>query len=140
MTKVFLDTNIILDLLASRSPHDVSARRIFDWAEQNKLELYVSALSFCNIAYILKRLQKDTNVIKILENLATLVNITPINGIIVNEALRSSFTDFEDALQHFSALTVSNDMIIVTRNTTDFPNSVVPVMTSIDFVDFFERA
>ncbi len=139
MTKVFLDTNIILDLLASRSPYDVSARLIFDWAEQNKLELYVSALSFCNIAYILKKLQKGANIIEILENLAILVNITPVNGAIVNDALRSSFTDFEDALQHFSALIESNEMIIVTRNTADFSNSILPVMTSIDFVNFFER-
>ncbi len=137
MTKVFLDTNILLDLLASRSPYDVAARQIFDWTAQNQIEIYASALYFCNIAYILRKLQKETNISEILENLASIVHITPVNGGTVNDALRSSFKDFEDALQHFSALTVSNDVIIVTRNPTDFSSSTAKIMTSDDFIRFF---
>jgi hypothetical protein len=67
-----------------------------------------------------------------------MLTITPINAVIVNKALQSSFSDFEDALQYFSAITVSSDIIIVTRDINDFLKSDVQVMTSDDFVNFFK--
>ena len=48
---------------------------------------------------------------------------------IVNKSLQSDFTDFEDAIQYYSALTNQNIECIVTRNTKDYKKSVLPVMT-----------
>ena len=55
MNKLFLDTNILLDLTLARQPFDEDAIRFFKQADEGTIEIHASALSFCNIAYILEK-------------------------------------------------------------------------------------
>jgi predicted nucleic acid-binding protein len=54
MNKVFVDTDICIDLLSGRQPHNTTAEKLFSFADLEKLELYVSALTFSNIDYVLR--------------------------------------------------------------------------------------
>ncbi|MGC1632212.1 MAG: PIN domain nuclease, partial [Gelidibacter sp.] len=56
-----------------------------------------------------------------------------LNEQTVEKALNSSFKDFEDALQYFSA-TESECKIIITRNGKDFKKSLIPIMTAQEFL------
>jgi hypothetical protein len=52
---------------------------------------------------------------------------------VIDLALSSDFKDFEDALQHYSAIEVKSDLII-TNNIKDYKTSLIPVMTPKQFV------
>jgi hypothetical protein len=59
--------------------------------------------------------------------------VSNIDKIIIDKSLISNFNDFEDAVQHYSALYDKCD-ILITRNKKDFKNSEIPVMTPSEFL------
>ena len=129
MDRIFLDTNVLLDFLAARSPFDIDANKLFQRAEIGQIQLYASVLSICNIAYILRKVSPGADVPRILTGLSAVVTLTPIDSNIIARALSSSFGDFEDAVQHFSALQLGTITHLITRNPSDFANSLIPVLT-----------
>lgn len=52
---------------------------------------------------------------------------------VFDNAIKSSFTDIEEAVQYYSALAAGCDYII-TRNGKHFPKEEVPVMTADEFL------
>ena len=134
MDKIFLDTNILLDFLAARSPFDVEAKILFNRAQTGQIQLFASVLSICNIAYILRKISPSADVPQILANLSTLVTLTPVDDQIISDALQSSFTDFEDSVQHFSAFHFGGITHLVTRNQSDYQHSLIPVVTPNDYL------
>ncbi len=134
MKKLFLDTNIILDILAKRVPFHNEAAQLFSLADTGKVELFVSALSFANINYILSKMTTTDNARTTLSKLKAIVKITSLDEKIIALALNDvSFSDFEDGLQYYSAL-AANSNVIITRNLKDFQTSSIPVMTAKSFL------
>lgn len=118
-----------MDHIAARVPFDQEAKVIFQRAEQGQIELYASVLSVCNVAYILRKISLGKNISQTLTGLYNLIILTKIDTLTVFAALQSSFTDFEDAIQHFSAVQHGGITHLVTRNPNDFKNSLIPVHT-----------
>lgn len=83
MDKVFLDTNVLLDYLAARVPFDRAAKTLIQRADAGEIELYVSVLSICNIAYILRKLSPDTDIGQVLTELTSLAKTRTSNAIIL---------------------------------------------------------
>lgn len=137
MRKLFIDTNIVLDLLAQR-PDYASAAKLFTLADQGKLDLSVSSLTFANTHYILVKHEGKEKTLKILRDLELIVTIIDLSGKIVRLALNDKgFTDFEDGLQYYSAL--ENGMeVIITRNQKDFKHAKLPVMNTEQFLKTLE--
>ena len=134
MKKLFINTNIVIDLLAKREPFYEETAELFSLADKKKVTLIVSALTFANTNYILSKI-KDTKVAReILSRFKVLVTVADLNDKIIELALNDkSFSDFEDGLQHYSALEHEAE-IIITRNLKDFKNSDIPVMTAQSFL------
>lgn len=133
MQKVFADTDIILDLLAQREPFYRPAAALFTLADKEEIALQVSSLSFANLNYLLSRQYSATKARKLLLKFKTLVTVLAVNDKVVELALASDFTDFEDALQYHTAL--ENDVrIILTRNHRDYKSADVPVMSAEQFL------
>src|SRR5437773_4790084 len=103
-----------------RKPHSQDAATLFWMAEQGKIEMYVSAISFNNSYYILKQTNGHKKSVQLIEFIEELVGVIDLNRQIIKDAMKSTFSDFEDAIQYFSALTIQNITAIVTRNETDF--------------------
>ncbi|WP_417611698.1 type II toxin-antitoxin system VapC family toxin [Owenweeksia hongkongensis] len=132
--KVFLDTNVILDFLAARSPWDIDAAHLFLAAEQNHLQLTTSLLSMSNCLFILRsRYGRMDNAEIILESLDYLEIISTSNESF-KSALLSNFADKEDAIQFHTALSDGKINFIITRNTKGFSQSSIPVITPTQFV------
>lgn len=129
MRKIFLDTNVIIDFLADRKPHSDSASILFSWAAQHKIIIYVSAISFNNIYYILKQQLSHGKSIHTLIGLQNIVRTIDVNEAIIRKSLQSDFSDFEDAIQHFCAVSIASMACIVTRNSKDYKSSKIAVMT-----------
>lgn len=133
MEQVFADTDIILDLLAQREPFYRPAAALFSLADKKEIAVHVSSLSFTNLNYLLSRQYSATKARKLLLKFKTLVTILAVNDKVVELALASDFTDFEDALQYHTAL--ENDVrIILTRNLRDYKSADVPVMSAEQFL------
>ena len=130
MKNIFLDTDIVIDFLIDREPFSDYAAQILSLGEVSKLRIYISALTFSNTYYVLRKFATHRKVIDKLKKLETITRIVEVNGKSINLALQSSFRDFEDALQYCSALQQQNIDVIITRNVKDYRDSVLPVMTA----------
>ena len=138
MKKLFIDTNIILDLLSRREPFYDESADLFSLADQKIIELNISSLTIANTSYTLHRQLESKKTKEILRKLRLIVNILPLDDKIIGVALNDgSFTDFEDGLQYFTAIENNLDFII-TRNLKDFKASKLPVMTARQFLKTFK--
>jgi predicted nucleic acid-binding protein len=133
MKNIFLDTNIVLDLLAHRMPFYTEAAKLFSLADKKKIKLAISALCLADSNYILSKQHPEMEVRKVLRKFKVLVNVLPLDDKISELALNSDFRDFEDAIQYFTAIENDQDLII-TRNQPDFKESKIPVMTAGEFI------
>jgi predicted nucleic acid-binding protein len=137
MKKLFLDTNIILDLLANRMPFYTEAAELFSLADKKEIKLSISSLCLADTHYILSKQNHDLEVRKILRKFKVLVNVLPLDDKIEDLALNSEFRDFEDAIQYYTAIENDQD-ILITRNQQYFRDSKIPVMTAGEFIKSIE--
>ena len=130
--KVFIDTNIVLDLLLQRRNFLINAEKIFSLAYKGKIVLYFSAVSFVSVTYYLgKHTNKDIKAV--LENLCKIVKILPFNQRIIENTLHSNFKDIEDGYQYFTAKE-NNIRIMITRNVKDFLVDDISIVTPEEFL------
>ncbi len=131
--KVFLDTNVILDFLMKREPFFDDAKTIMALGYNKCYDLYISSLSFSNIAYIARKKFHGENLYKIFEGIREISEVTTIDGRAIDSAIQLRDDDFEDALQYLSAKNNGIDCI-VTRNIKDFSFSDIEILTPKDFL------
>lgn len=132
--KVFLDTNIVLDMLGKRIPFFQSAEKVFKLGETGKIELQISSLTFINVQYILRKEIGKESVKKVIRSLRLLCKICNTGEREIDLALLSEMKDFEDAVQYFTAIN-NNSKVIITRNGNDFKGSQIPVMTAEEYLN-----
>ena len=128
MKHVFVDTNILIDLLADRPPFSKYAIGIFDAAEKQKLKLFTSSHSIATTHYLLKKYTGEKELREILHDLLDYVTIVPIDYHIIKKSLRSKHKDFEDAIQIIAATNIADLDYIVTRNIKDFKTATIQVL------------
>ena len=133
MPIAFVDTDIILDLLAMREPHYQFSARLFSMADEGKLKLCVSSLSFSNLNYILSNQFSAVQARKKLLTFKTLVTVLSVSEKSVDLALNSDFNDFEDALQYFTALEFKISTLL-TRNLKDYKKADISVLTAEQYL------
>ena len=129
MKNIFLDTNVIIDFLGDRRPFSLLAAKIFNYSLQGKVKVFISAVSYNNIYYILRQSLTNRETIKLLDELCEMTEIADVTKAIIKKSLKTDFKDFEDAIQYNCALSINKIDFIVTRDTKDFKNSVLPVLT-----------
>lgn len=134
MDTLFVDADIILDLLSGREPHYQSAAALFSLADEGSIKLAVSSLSFSNVHYILTRHYNSDQARKKLLQFKTLVSILAVNEKIIELALTSEFKDFEDAIQYFTA-TENGITTLLTRNLKDFRKADISVLTAEQYLN-----
>jgi len=138
--RIFLDTDVALDHLADRQPFAEYAHRLLALAETGDLTICVSSLSFSNLYYLLRRLKGHEAALALLDKLKSLVHISAVAEAEIQSALASSFKDFEDAIQHFTAKAEGGVSAIVTRNKADYSASEIPVLSPEEFLAAREPA
>ena len=133
MKTVLCDINVILDIFLKRDPYYVSAARLFTLIEEKKLQGYLSAQSFPTMFYILSKELKREKAMRVLEKLRIVFRVAAVDEKVIDLSLASSFKDFEDAVQYYSALHVRADCLI-TRNKADYRADRLPIMTPEEFL------
>lgn len=131
--KVFIDSDVILDVLCKRIPHYQYSAQIFTLSDLKKINLYTTSLSFANVYYILRKTVGGEKAKYFLRKLRLLIKILAADEKETDLALNSKFTDFEDALQYYTALK-HNMEVILTRNVKDYKEKDIIVQTPEHFV------
>lgn len=131
--RIFIDTNVMFDFLGERNPFYESIAKIATLAEKEKLTLIVSPISFATVNYFLSKFENSKIAREKLRKFKIISNICSLDEQTIEKGLNSSFSDFEDALQYFSA-TESECDLILTRNGKDFKKSLLPIMTPDEFI------
>jgi predicted nucleic acid-binding protein len=130
---IFLDTDVVLDLLARREPFYPAAARLFTMVERGELSACVSSLSFANLYYLLRKELGSRRAVDVLRKLRLLVTVLPVDDNVIEQALSAGFRDFEDAIQYFSAL-AGHAVCLITRNGRDYPEPAIKVCTAEEFL------
>jgi predicted nucleic acid-binding protein len=134
MKKILLDTDVILDFLFDRKPFSDDTLQVLLKCENKELQAFVTPVIVANTYYLLRQKASLVYVIEQLKRLLTIISVLSMDQKQVLAALDSKFTDFEDALQYFSALQHTKIEAILTRNTKDFKLSELPVFTPKEFL------
>ena len=132
MIKLYIDSDIILDLLLKRNDYD-NAAELMTKINKKKYKGYTTPLAVANIHYIMTKFGGKKKSIKNIRKLRKIISILSIDEEIVDEALLSDNTDFEDAIQYIASEKNNIDFII-TRNKGDFKNSKLPVLNAKEFL------
>jgi len=139
MRKLFIDTNIVIDLLSRREPYYKESAALFSLADRKKIELSVSSLTMANTSYVLLKQLNTKKVREVLRKLRLVVTVLPLDDKIIGLALNDeTFSDFEDGLQYFTAIENEQE-IIITRNLKDYKMSQIPVMTAKQFLEIMKE-
>lgn len=132
-TRLFLDTNVMLDLLGERVPYYNSIAKIATLADKRKITIVVSALSYATVSYFLTKYESVEKAKDKLRKFKVISQICDLDELIIEKGLNSNFQDFEDSLQYYSALKTECN-ILITRNGKDFKSSQIPVMTADEYL------
>lgn len=132
-TAVFVDTDVILDLLTRREPFYQDSARLFSLADRGEIRVYVSSLCFANLYYILRKALTGPKAVETLKKFRQLVTVLPVDDHVLCQALDSGFTDFEDALQYHAAMR-KGVSCLVTRNVKDYRKAGLTICTAGEFL------
>ncbi len=136
--KLFLDTNVVVDLLGEREPYYDSVAKIATLADKGKIQIIVSALTYSTVYYLLARFEDKEVVKEKMRKFKVIAETSDLTDKVIDKGLSSKFQDFEDSLQYYCA--VANECnILITRNGKDFKESEIPVFTPDEYLKSFNR-
>lgn len=131
--RLLIDGNIILDVLQNREPHVVDSAKIWKLCETDQAEGYVSALTFSNLVYIMRKELSPEKINEVFKSLGLIFRFTDLTVSDLAKAAEQQWDDFEDALQAATAERIHADNII-TRNVKDFKQSKIVAFTPTEFL------
>ena len=131
--KLLIDANILLDVLQNREPHVQASSVVWKLCETEKANGYVSALTFANLVYIMRKELDPKKIEETLKALSLIFEFADFNVSDLTHAAELEWDDFEDAVQSVTAERVHADYII-TRNVRDFAKSKVVAFTPSELI------
>lgn len=137
-SKLFIDSDVVIDFFTDREPHVNPASELFDLNEKGEIVLHLSAVSINNIYYIVRRYLGHKKTIEVVEELCDMTAIIGTTRKEIIQALKNNFKDYEDSLQYSSALTIKGIEAIITRNVKDYRNSKIAVITPLNYLKMRE--
>jgi predicted nucleic acid-binding protein len=139
MKNLFLDTNVVIDFLVNREPFAENAEKIFNHSLKKRINIFISAITYNNIFYILRKQYSQKQTIKCLEDLMKITEVIGVTKSVLESSLKSNFNDFEDAIQYYSATSINKMDVIITRNIKDFKKSDLPVLTPDELINIITK-
>jgi predicted nucleic acid-binding protein len=137
--KIFVDSDIILDVLAVRDKFVDAAAELFELGHLKKVELFTTAVVLANVFYMLRKIAGIEKAKNNLQKLRLIIHVLPIDEKAVDLSLDSQFNDFEDGLQYFTAKE-NNISKLITRNTRHYKADDIIVETAEEYVRVVQKS
>lgn len=131
--RLLIDGNILLDVLQKREPHYLDSAKVWKMCETDLAEGCVSALTFANLVYVMRKELDEEKVREVYKKLSIIFNFVDLNALDISNAADMKWDDFEDAVQPATAKRIHADYII-TRNVKDYNKSKVMAFTPTEFL------
>jgi len=130
--KIFLDSNIFLDMLVPReNPEDnMNAAKLLKLSALEVFDFSVSPITVSTSFYVTR---KDSKADEKIKNRLLNMSVLPMDSRDVSFALESELPDKEDAMQ-MSCADRAGCELIITRDSKHFMNSPIPVMSPTVFL------
>ncbi|MDY6969228.1 MAG: PIN domain-containing protein [Spirochaetota bacterium] len=132
--KIFIDTDVILDVVFGRKPFFHDSQKILSLIEKNYFIGFTSTLILANCYYIISANKNKNTAAKTLSKLRSIMTVLPFTDKELGESLNSNFNDFKDGIQYFISINNGIDTII-TRNISDYKNVDIHVLMPNDFLN-----
>lgn len=136
--RVFLDTNILLDLIEQRQPYYLASQAVLDTCDRNSFPVFIAWHSLSNIFYIFRRKAGADRAQALIQDLLAVMTVVSAGHAEALRAIRLGFVDLEDAMQAAAAEAAGADLII-TRDSKGFAASPVAIRSPEDFVGRFSE-
>lgn len=133
MKTALLDINVLLDVFLERPSVYTASAEVLSLCDNAKTKGLVCANSYPALHYFLRKHMPGKQAINILSKLRGITRVAPVDQKVIDLALASDFTDFEDAVQYYSALHAKADTL-VTRNQKDFKRATLPVLSPEEYL------
>jgi len=130
---VFIDLNIILDVLQKREPFYEASSQLLAAVETGLIEGFIAAHSITTLFYLIQKDKSSAEARANITNLLQFLKIAPVNQSTIDQALNLDYKDFEDAVQMISALQCKAECLL-TRNISDYKPPLIPVLKPVDFL------
>ncbi len=138
MKNIFVDSDVILDVVLERVPFFIASQKIFSLIERNHFKGFTSSIILANCYYILSSNKNKNIAEKTITKLRSIITVLPFTDKEIGESINSSFTDFEDGIQYFIA--VNNGIeTIITRNIADYNNANINIFMPKDFLVLYKK-
>lgn len=131
--RILIDANILLDVLQNRAPFVEASSKIWKLCETEQVKGYVSALTFANLVYVMRKELDPARIEDVLSKLNLIFEFADLTAMDLTRAAALGWDDFEDALQSVTAERIHADCI-VTRNVRDFAKSRVLAFTPAELL------
>ncbi len=131
---VFVDINVILDVLQKREPFYGASAGLLAALERGAADGYVTADSITTLFYLLEKGKSSSEARATITSLLQIFRIVPVDQETIEQALNLEFRDFEDAVQMVSALR-NKVHFLITRNVKDYQPALLPVLQPVDFLE-----
>ena len=133
MKKLFLDSDVLLDLLLSRAPFTDDIEALIEHSINSEIKLCTSPISITNIHYIIGKLENQSKANLKTQKILKIVRMENVGQKVMDRASKSKFKDFEDSVQNYCAVE-SEHKIIITRNTKDYKKSEISILTPREYL------
>jgi len=133
---LFLDTNILLDIIEARPEFVENSIKVLSLAEETDARIFMAWHGLATVYYLIRRGRSESAAMLEIDKILEWAEIAPVDSKTAFRARSLDLPDFEDAMQCATAENCFADLI-VTRNTKDFISSPVPALTPIEFIHRF---
>ena len=130
--KIFIDTNIFLDILLAKWENYEYAKKLLN----NNHTFLTSDKVLLDIVYVWKKYQQLDIILEFIQSIVSSFEIYWWDNLDFDKILKcNDFSDFEDGFQYEIANKLWADFII-TNNKKDFKNSQIWALTAKEFLEF----
>jgi len=133
--RLFLDINVILDVLANRQPWVEDSAAVLSLVDHPNVEGFTAAHSVTTLFHLTSKHLGRQRAAAVLLDLLEHLKVTPLDQELLLRALSLGWDDVEDAVQGISAQRTRVDYL-VTRNPADFSALSLPVVTPTELLAF----
>ena len=131
--RLLIDANVVLDVLQKREEHWKDSSPVWKLCDTEQGEGYVSALTFANLTYVMRKELSAEQIHEVLKKLQLIFHFADFSAADMENAAEMKWDDYEDAIQAATAERIAADFI-VTRNVRDFKQSKVFALTPGEFL------
>jgi predicted nucleic acid-binding protein len=118
MLRVYLDTNVLIDLFQSDRPYHAASLGLFKAAAAGKIELVVASITILNTVYVLRKADKPAEIAAKMKGVLRFLQVANSDHACMVAAMDSGWMDLEDAVQYHTALASGRIDFFVTGDNT----------------------